>query len=90
MAALVFICDSVFASKQTSSRITAPSLFREMHDGVQVAAVVLLMESLMVSTEKNCSERMDTPSTKEFLVRNGWFFARGDIETEEMRENKEK
>ncbi|VDL64300.1 unnamed protein product [Nippostrongylus brasiliensis] len=39
-----------------------------MADGVRVAAVVRLMESLMMPPDKNCSERMDTPSAKEFLA----------------------
>ncbi|RCN45047.1 hypothetical protein ANCCAN_08980 [Ancylostoma caninum] len=39
-----------------------------MADGVRVAAVVKLMESLMVLPDKNCTERMDTPSAKEFLT----------------------
>ncbi|EYC29471.1 hypothetical protein Y032_0006g2992 [Ancylostoma ceylanicum] len=39
-----------------------------MVDGVRVAAVVKLIESLMVLPDKNCTERMDTPSAKEFLT----------------------
>ncbi|KAK5977430.1 hypothetical protein GCK32_017333 [Trichostrongylus colubriformis] len=39
-----------------------------MADGVHVAAVVRLMDSLMVPPDKNCSERMDTPSAREFLA----------------------
>lgn len=39
-----------------------------MADGLRVATVVRLMESLMVPPDKNCSERMDTPSAKEFLA----------------------
>ncbi|PIO75327.1 hypothetical protein TELCIR_02640 [Teladorsagia circumcincta] len=39
-----------------------------MADGVRVAAVVHLMESLMVPPDKNCSDRMDTPSAREFIA----------------------
>uniref|UniRef100_A0A158PAX8 Organic solute transporter alpha-like protein 3 n=1 Tax=Angiostrongylus cantonensis TaxID=6313 RepID=A0A158PAX8_ANGCA len=39
-----------------------------MADGSRVAAVVRLMESLMIPSDKNCSERMDTPSAREFLT----------------------
>ncbi|KAK6735970.1 hypothetical protein RB195_018929 [Necator americanus] len=39
-----------------------------MADGVRVAAVVKLMESIVVLPDKNCTERMDTPSAREFLT----------------------
>ncbi|VDK52413.1 unnamed protein product [Cylicostephanus goldi] len=37
-------------------------------DGVEVADVLRLMETVMVPPDKNCSERVDTPSAREFLA----------------------
>ncbi|CAJ0607467.1 unnamed protein product [Cylicocyclus nassatus] len=39
-----------------------------MADGVELAAVIRLMKTVMVPPDKNCSERVDTPSAREFLT----------------------